>query len=642
MSPVRHADDMGAAISADEDRADPVATGMDHRNPPESSSVPSEILVAEIDLHRRVENALRESLRDLRNVQKERNDVLRRNERFTAITSAIADAVTHEQVYQAVVENSSIALAASSVGLWVVDDDQLRANLANSVGYDAESARALSTRIDSLERLPVLDAIVSGEPIWIPSQEALVARYPNLGEMVTPGRSYEIAVLPVKTLGRIRGAIGFTFDDAPAIDEDQKGFMALVARYSGQALERLRLLDAEKRSLAQTELLYRLAGSVNAAQTLEEIFSAALDAIEGAVSAPRSAILSYDDDNVIRFKAWRGLSESYRQAVEGHSPWSRDARSPEPVLVSDVENDPAMGPYLSLFHAEGIGGLSFIPLVANDAIIGKFMVYYDTPRILSLQEIELAKAIASHVATALARFAVAAELQRSIRFNEMFTGILGHDLRNPLSAILMAAQLLNKRSDDENLRKPLTRLISSGHRMARMIDQLLDFTRVRLGRGIPLIPSSTDLEWLMRQAMDELHAAHPESILKLERHGDTSGIWDADRLLQVFSNLVGNALQHGGDHEVRARIDGTHPDNVCIEIRNQGAIPAHQLATLFEPMTQGSRQTEAAQGLGLGLHITREIVCAHQGSVRVESTDSDGTTFIVGLPRALRPDGRAS
>ncbi len=613
------------------------------RSHKESSAVPSENLLDEIEHRRRVENALRESLRDLRHAQNERDGAVERNERLTSITAAIAAAVTHEQVYQAVVEKVSDSLGASSVELWVVDDDQMRANLVKSVGYDAKSVRALSARLDSLERLPVLDAIVSGDPMWIPSQEALVARYPNLGKMITHGRSYQIAVLPVRTPGRILGAIGFTFDNAPALDDGKKGLMALVARYSGQALERLRLLDAERHNRAQTELLYRLAGAVNAAQSIEEIFSAALDAIEGAVAAPRSAILSYDDDGVIRFKAWRGLSESYRHAVEGHSPWSRDTRSPEPLLVSDVDKDPTMSRYLSLFQAEGIGALSFIPLVANDVIIGKFMVYFDTPRNLSLQEIDMVKAIASHVATALARFAAAAELQRSIRFNEMFTGILGHDLRNPLSAILMAAQLLDKRSDDENLKKPLARLISSGHRMARMIDQLLDFTRVRLGGGIPLLRAPTDLASLMRQTLDELHDAHPDSILKLERHGDTSGTWDADRLLQVFSNLVGNAVQHGGGHEVLARIDGTNPDHVFIEIRNHGTIPSQHLSTLFDPLTQVSRQKEAAQGLGLGLHITREIVCAHQGRVRVESTDSEGTAFIIDLPRTMvRPDGAAA
>ncbi len=596
-------------------------------------------LMAEIEQRSHMERALRDSLRDLRSAQAERDSANQRTERLIAITSAIADAVTHEQVYQAVVDQVAESLKASSAGLWVIDENQTNVTLVHSFGYHTGAARALSTPLASPIRFPALDVIASGRPIWIPSQEALVARYPNLQNLVTPDRTYQIAVLPVRTPSRMLGALGFTFDDAPHLEKDQQALLLLVARYCGQALERLRLLDAERQSRGQTELLYSLAGAVNRAQSMADVLSSALDAIGAAVETPRSAILSYDVDGVMRFKAWRGLSDAYRQAVEGHSPWSRDVRSPEPVLVANVERDPTMAPYLSLFRQEGIGALAFIPLVAEGALIGKFMVYYDRPRALTSREVEVAKAIAMHVATALARFAAAAELQQSIRFNEMFTGILGHDLRNPLSAILMAAHVLSKRSRDEALAKPLARVVSSGERMARMIDQLLDFTRVRLSGNIPLHTTSFDLASVVRQTMDELDDAHPDAKLELECEGDPTGVWDADRLLQVFSNLLGNAVQHGDREQgVHTRIDGLAPDQVRVEIRNRGVVPAHLLATIFDPMTRGERHQDKAQGLGLGLYITREIVRAHQGSIRVESRDG-GTIFTVQLPRSSMSAG---
>src|SRR5581483_3179479 len=185
------------------------------------------------------------------------------------------------------------------------------------------------------------------------------------------------------------------------------------------------------------------------ATSLPEIFDAALGTLQQALSASRSAILLYDGDDVMRFRKWRGLSDGYRAAVEGHSPWARDVVEPQPVVVSDALNDPAWASYLALFRREGIGALAFIPLVASGKLLGKFMVYYDRPRVLLPHEVGVATVIANHVAAATDRFTAVAKLQQTVRFNELFTAILGHDLRNPLGAIMAAAQLVQKRNPGE-------------------------------------------------------------------------------------------------------------------------------------------------------------------------------------------------
>jgi signal transduction histidine kinase len=234
---------------------------------------------------------------------------------------------------------------------------------------------------------------------------------------------------------------------------------------------------------------------------------------------------------------------------------------------------------------------------------------------------------------ALARFAAVDELRETVRFNEIFTGILGHDLRNPLGAIMTAAELALKRDDSERLVKPLSRIVSSGARMARMIDQLLDFTRVRVGAGIPLAPRPLELSSVVRQVMDELDDTHPNCTLRLEHEGDTNGIWDADRLSQVFSNLVANAVQHGVlEHGVSVRIDGTNAAQVRVEVHNMGEIPQAFLPRVFEPMTGVSPRGQNTQGLGLGLFISQQILRAHGGRIDVQSTEL-GTTFTVSLPR---------
>jgi signal transduction histidine kinase len=288
-----------------------------------------------------------------------------------------------------------------------------------------------------------------------------------------------------------------------------------------------------------------------------------------------------------------------------------------------------------VFQSEQIGAVGFIPLVCDGRLIGKFMVYYRRPRQFSAAELDMARAIANHVAAAIGRFSALRELEQTVRFNEIFTGMLGHDLRNPLGAIMAAAQMAVRRSEQGQLEKPLGRIIKSSERMATMIDQLLDFTRVRVGEGIPIDPSACDLFVIMGQAVDELSHAHPSWRFSVERGpGDTTGIWDADRILQVFSNLVGNAVQHGSaEHGVSVSFDGSAPDQVSVRIHNVGAIPAELLPRLFEPMAGGDRRRSNSRGLGLGLYISREIVRAHGGEIQVATSGTDGTSFSLRLPR---------
>ena len=610
---------------------------------------------------RRAEEAVQENRRLLETVTSERKRLeaardadVERTERLMKITAAIAEAVSEEQVLNAIVDQTAAALEASTVGLWVTEPDGRNAVLLRSFGYpEGARSRFSEASLDTGPRFPALDVLRDGKPIFIASQAELLERYPHLATAVTKGRSYCIGCLPVAVEGSRLGALVFTFDDAPPIDENQRKLLLLVARYSGQALARLHLLEAERHSRAHAdasvartgvmsrhaELLHGLAKAIIVAERVEPVFEAALDAIEHALGTTRASILVVDDSGVMRFKAWRHLSDEYRSAVEGHSPWSREERAPEPIVVPNVAIDPKLEAYRPLFKREAIGALAFIPLVASGRLVGKFMVYYSEPRSLEGQEIDTARAIANHVAAALARFAAVDDLRETVRFNEIFTGILGHDLRNPLGAIMTAAELALKRDESERLLKPLSRILTSGARMARMIDQLLDFTRVRVGAGIPLAPRALELSTVVRQVMDELEDAHPNCTLCLEHEGDTSGNWDADRLSQVFSNLVANAVQHGVlEHGVSVRIDGTHAAQVRVEVHNMGKIPQAFLAMVFEPMTGVSPRGQNTQGLGLGLFISQQILRAHGGRIDVQSTDL-GTTFTVCLPRvAPKPE----
>lgn len=422
-------------------------------------------------------------------------------------------------------------------------------------------------------------------------------------------------------------------ENAPPLDAERRDLLLLVACYAGQALERLRLLQDTMEARLRAELLHGLARAVITAERVDPIYEAALEAIALGLGATRASVLSFDEEGVMRFRAWRGLSEEYRSAVEGHSPWTPDEKDAEPLFIPDVEQDPGLSEFLPLFRREGIGSLAFVPLVAGGRLLGKFMVYYEIPRTLTDSELATACAIADHVAAAMNRFDSLAELQRTLRFNEMFAGILGHDLRNPLSAIMTAAQiLLLKNVGDERALRPVSRIVSSGERMSRLIDQLLDFSRIRLGSGLPLERREVDIVRLLRQLTEELELTNPEALIRLQHDGDAQGWWDEDRLGQLFSNLVGNAVQHGAvDRPVIVRVESGR--DVVVHIHNEGSVPADILPRLFEPMPSGERRWGDSQGLGLGLYIAHQIATAHAGTIQVDSSDVRGTTFTVTLPR---------
>ena len=230
---------------------------------------------------------------------------------------------------------------------------------------------------------------------------------------------------------------------------------------------------------------------------------------------------------------------------------------------------------------------------------------------------------------------VAASLNRErdlAEFREMFIGVVGHDLRNPLGSIIMSAATLLRRSrlDDQDA-ETVARIIRSSQRISRMVTQLLDLTRARLGGGLPIERKPTDLRDIFGNV-----AAEFEATIELRVAGDVTGTWDQDRLERVLSNLVGNAIEYAAEGTpviVEAHADGPE---VVVEVSNQGApIPADVLPFIFEPFRRAQPNKKSAAGnLGLGLYIAHQTVLAHGGTL--DAHCADGTTrFVMRLPRSL-------
>lgn len=237
----------------------------------------------------------------------------------------------------------------------------------------------------------------------------------------------------------------------------------------------------------------------------------------------------------------------------------------------------------------------------------------------------------------MARFAVQTDL-----FRDQFIGVLSHDLRAPLAAVTTGAALLALPEDNPERRgRVVTRILNSAQRMERLIGDLLDLTRARLGGTIPLRRRRVDLKEVCEEVILESGASRPEAALRLDTRGNLVGNWDTDRLAQVVSNLVGNAIQYGEGTPVTLTAE-EEGGAVILAVHNDGApIPPAMSRSIFEPLARGSGEG-GAHSIGLGLFIARAIVSAHGGEICVRSSSDHGTTFTVRLPKSNSTDSAAS
>jgi signal transduction histidine kinase len=222
------------------------------------------------------------------------------------------------------------------------------------------------------------------------------------------------------------------------------------------------------------------------------------------------------------------------------------------------------------------------------------------------------------------------------RARNLLLGMLGHDMRSPLQAIQATASGLAALSAGEEVSSAAARLIRSGAAMQALLDDLVDFNRTRLGLGIKVVPSDTDLAVAVADELEQLRGAHPDRQIELTATGENCGRWDGARLQQLLRNLVSNAIRYGSpDTPVRVALRGGEAD-VRLEVTNQGpTIEPSDLSQIFDPLKRGSARGDsydARSGLGLGLFIVREIARAHGGEVQVHSGGGE-TTFAVRLPR---------
>lgn len=289
-----------------------------------------------------------------------------------------------------------------------------------------------------------------------------------------------------------------------------------------------------------------------------------------------------------------------------------------PVIFITGSSDPA-----AMRRAYEFGAVDYlVKPVPPEVLRGKvhnLLVLYD-------QGMELER----HATLLAEQHARIVEADALLQRKDTNIGILAHDLRNPLAAITTGAALLARLPDaSEKCQRIVGRINRSAGRMAGLIRDILDYTRGQHGGGISLNRRPTDLAEISRSVADEIRASYPAARIQVETVGKLTGEWDPARIEQALSNLLANAVQHGGP-SVRLIASGHDREQVEVTVWNSGhPIPPEQLAGLFDPFKKGDANQN---GLGLGLFIVREIAQAHMGSVAVTS-DVGGTMFTFRLPR---------
>jgi sigma-B regulation protein RsbU (phosphoserine phosphatase) len=372
-------------------------------------------------------------------------------------------------------------------------------------------------------------------------------------------------------------------------------------------------IRTEEQRVRQIRKLTEVSRALTYSATLDEVFQLTVACAADLLAAEKSLLLVTQDDGLLSVRASRGVDSAL--AGRFHEPLSEK-------LVA---------------HLAGLIGVSpecflGVPLVVAGAIKGILVVIRAAPSAETEQDEWLLSALADQAAAALER----SRLGEIGGFREQLIGIIGHDLRNPLSTIKMGADVLLQRTGLGEVETEVARRIArSAALAARLIDQLLDLTRSRLGGGITIDPKRIDMMDVCRQVIGETELTHPDRPLRVAVRGDLIGMWDRDRMYQVLSNLVSNAVQHGEPRStIDLRIDGGEAE-VLIEVASRGEpIPPETLPFIFDAFRRGRTvQQSQSQGLGLGLFIAQEIARVHGGSIVATSSESEGTTFSVRLPR---------
>lgn len=286
-------------------------------------------------------------------------------------------------------------------------------------------------------------------------------------------------------------------------------------------------------------------------------------------------------------------------------------------------------------------GFTLIQLIAEFRALRASVIHLWQPHIGQIDAASLYdmvrfnEAIDQAVAESIVMFS-----QETMRTQDMFLGILGHDLRTPLAALAMTGDYLVL--NNAGATRPVevgTRIKRLTATMSAMVNDLLEYARIRLGNRIPIVRKKIDLKELCQASLHDVAIAYPHCQFELSVSGELTGLFDGARLQQVVNNLLANAAQYGAKNHPVTVLASEDANELLIQVKNIGpVIPPGSREAIFNPLVQlsgdGLQEKRPTTSLGLGLYIARQITEAHGGKLTVDSVEGSGTVFAVHLPRA--------
>ncbi len=596
---------------------------------------------------------------ELGRVQARLDALLDRTLRLSRLTAHLSTALRLDDVGEIVIEEGTAALGAKSGALWRAVGDELL--LIRAKNYPPEAVAHIERVSLREDGRPIVDA-ARGESVWLSSLADYQARYPaSFGRMrgIEAPASYATAALPVMQGGVVLGVLALTFDHDRGFDDDERSFLTFLALHCAQGFERARLYRAEtdarraaeaaqERALFLVRASALLGGSLDYEETLRNVAALAVPKIGSwcgielvdEAGGTKSVAVAHADP--AKLELAREFRTKYPTDPDSPTGVPRVLRTGESELYAHISDEMiARGArddeHLRLIRALELASLMIVPIADRGHIVGAItFVMSDPTRPYTADDLRMAEQLAERAGAAIGNALLYAQATAAIRLRDEFVLVAGHELRTPLAAMTLHHQALATLPETATIAKVVERgkkLVSQSDRMARLVEELLDVSRLAAGR-LTLERTRFDLAELVHEVANRMRDGFDRASMPLSVTAESiTGEWDRGRIDQIITNLMSNALKYGRGSPVNVTVVRRDTTAViAVTDRGIGIAPEDQ-GRVFERFERAVASRKFA-GLGLGLWIAAQLVEAHGGTIAVASTLGEGSTFTVALPVA--------
>ena len=537
------------------------------------------------------------------------------------------------------------ALGADAGAIRLLSEDGADLVRLGIEGYPGDMLAAVAERLPMASPSPLCAAVRTGRPVFLADAAAYARRFPAFAARPAASGYRAAAALPLIVDGRVLGGLALSYVGPRRFDRPHRAYAATLADLAAQALDRARLYEAERGRAEAAEAMAAMGSALGAALEPERLYEAILEQVTRVVPCDHASVVMYDGGH-LTFVATRGEP---RVAPGTSFPpgalWLPDERR-APVYVPDAPELPGWVAVPPLTGALDTRSLIAVPLRIDGRIVGSFDVGSRTPRFYTPDHLRLVARFAEHVTLALRNARLyAAERERAAAAQELarlrseFVATVSHEMRTPLTAIVGFGELLEARWDatgDAQRRETVGKMVGSARRQQRLVEDLLLLSRLE-GRALEVRRAPVPVGPLVGRASEEVRLSYPGQGVDLSGPPGLLVLAAADQAVQVLANLIDNAAKYSPEGSPVAA--GWRPEGewAAIRVRDWGTgIPDAHRNVLFTRFGRvpGSRIRAGHVGTGLGLYLSRQLAEAMGGTLDLESTGPQGSTFTLRLPLA--------